>query len=303
MKSTKVRNIKRVKLLAIVLIIAMSLLSFNCMSFANTNMNNEKEITKIAAKSNSKQAQEETADKNYLKSLSVEKYDMYPEFNKNTTTYYVVIPTSVNEVDVNPETEDSEAKYAVTGNTKIAKGGGIIKVTVTPKSGSKRTYTINVSKQDDNNLKLSKLEIANATLTPEFSPTKHYYSADISMMNISPLDITAEANDSSAKVEIIGNDSTLVEGNNLVSIILTKGDEVTTYEVNVNITKQFTFEQRTGGNEKIAELTDKVKDKADNFFSNEENVLATLVAVAFVLIIIIILVIVKIRRKNKWLRK
>lgn len=299
MKSTKVRNIKRVKLLAIVLIIAMSLLSFNCMSFANTNMNNEKEITKIAAKSNSKQAQEETADKNYLKSLSVEKYDMYPEFNKNTTTYYVVIPTSVNEVDVNPETEDSEAKYTVTGNTKIAKGGGIIKVTVTPKSGSKRTYTINVSKQDDNNLKLSKLEIANATLTPEFSPTKHYYSADISMMNISPLDITAEANDSSAKVEIIGNDSTLVEGNNLVSIILTKGDEVTTYEVNVNITKQFTFEQRTGGNEKIAELTDKVKDKADNFFSNEENVLATLVAVAFVLIIIIILVIVKIRRKNK----
>ena len=299
MKSTKVRNIKRVKLLAIVLIIAMSLLSFNCMSFANTNMNNEKEITKIAAKSNSKQAQEETADKNYLKSLSVEKYDMYPEFNKNTTTYYVVIPTSVNEVDVNPETEDSEAKYVVTGNTKIAKGGGIIKVTVTPKSGSKRTYTINVSKQDDNNLKLSKLEIANATLTPEFSPTKHYYSADISMMNISPLDITAEANDSSAKVEIIGNDSTLVEGNNLVSIILTKGDEVTTYEVNVNITKQFTFEQRTGGNEKIAELTDKVKDKADNFFSNEENVLATLVAVTFVLIIIIILVIVKIRRKNK----
>ena len=118
-------------------------------------------------------------------------------------------------------------------------------------------------------------------------------------MNISPLDITAEANDSSAKVEIIGNDSTLVEGNNLVSIILTKGDEVTTYEVNVNITKQFTFEQRTGGNEKIAELTDKVKDKADNFFSNEENVLATLVAVTFVLIIIIILVIVKIRRKNK----
>ena len=231
---------------------------------------------------------------NSLKELRVEVYDFYPTFNKNTTNYYLTIPTDVTEVDVIAETDNDKAKCAISGN-KITKKEGTIKITVTPVRGGKKIYNINVSKQDDNKLKLQKLEIENAKITPEFNENRYYYDIEVSEMEIKPLKITAEANEDGANIEFIGNDESLVEGNNIISIIISNGDETTTYELNVNIIKQFTIEQVSQENKSKIQET---KNWLVDFFNKESNVIAVLATLSVMLIIIIIIVIIKIKNKK-----
>ena len=114
-------------------------------------------------------------------------------------------------------------------------------------------------------------------------------------MEIKPLKITAEANEEGANIEFIGNDESLVEGNNIISIIISNGDETTTYELNVNIIKQFTIEQVSQENKsKIQEAKNWLVD----FFNKESNVIAVLATLSVMLIIIIIIVIIKIKNKK-----
>lgn len=250
----------------------------------------------LAIVSNISYGAENMETNNTLKELKVLGYDIYPEFNKNTTTYYLTIPTDVSEVEVEATPENEKAKYNISG-TKITKKEGEIRVTVTPVRGSKKTYIINVSKQNDNSLKLQKLEIENATISPEFSENKYFYNVEIAQMEIKPLTIIAEANNDDAQIEIVGNDESLVEGDNIISIILTEGDKFTTYELNVNITKQFTIQQVSNQNRNMFEG---IKNNITDFFSQEKNVLACLIAVSVLLIIVIITVIIKIKRgKNR----
>lgn len=274
------KNIRKMNINIILfsaLLLVLNLFMIKNYSFAAKD---EKEIAKDA--------------NNSLKELRVEGYEFYPTFNKNTTNYYLTIPTDVTEVEVKAETDNDKAKCAISGN-KITKKEGTIKVTVTPAIGVKKTYNISVSKQDDNKLKLQKLEIENAKITPEFSENRYYYDIEVSQMEIKPLKITAEANEDGANVELIGNDKSLVEGNNIISIIISNGDETTTYELNVNIIKQFTIEQVSQENKsKIQEA----KNWLIDFFSKESNVIAVLATLSVMLIIIIVIVIIKIKNRK-----
>lgn len=285
-KNKRKRNIntKINVILLLIMLIFLNVFSTCNYSFATSANDKEEKEKAIARDAN-----------NSLKELSVEGYEFYPTFNKNITNYYLTIPTDVIELKVKASTDNDKAKYVISGN-KITKKDGTIKVTVTPVNGVKKTYNINVSKQNDNELKLQKLEIENAKITPTFSESKYYYDVEASQMEIKPLKITVEANESEANIEIIGNDESLVEGNNIISIIISNEEETTTYELNVNITKQFTIEQVNNENKgKIEE----VKNWLVDFFSIENNIIAVLAALSVILIIVIIIVIIKIKKKNK----
>lgn len=229
-----------------------------------------------------------------LSSLEVENYEFYPEFNTNITKYYIVIPTDITELNVKAKAEDEDTKIKITGNTSIKSTESSIKITLSKSGATSKTYTLQVTKQKDNDLKLNSLNIENATLSPEFVKTKYYYNV-VSEQNgeIKPLKINAVANKENAKIEILGN-SDLIEGNNnIITILLKSGDEITTYQLNVLVKKNNIIEIKNSNEiiDKITGVTDKAKEKAKTFFSDKDRRIATIVAGSIVLLVILFLIV------------
>ena len=90
-----------------------------------------------------------------LSSLEVENYEFYPEFNTNITKYYIVIPTDITELNVKAKAEDEDTKIKITGNTSIKSTESSIKITLSKSGATSKTYTLQVTKQKDNDLKLN----------------------------------------------------------------------------------------------------------------------------------------------------
>ena len=84
-------------------------------------------------------------------------------------------------------------------------------------------------------LGLSKLEIAGVNFSEGFDPSIHSYTLKLNFF-VKDLNITAEANKTDAKVEIIGNEN-FEAGENNVTILVTSADnkETATYQIKVTI--------------------------------------------------------------------
>lgn len=235
---------------------------------------------------------------NYLQSLSVEGYEISPEFNKNTITYYLVIPTSVTSLNVLAEAEIENATVKITGNTSLKSKENTIKIVVTAKNRTTKTYNIIATRQDDNGIKLSSLSIEGGTFSEEFNESKYNYTVDVlSSKDTTDLVVNAVPNSEDAQVEIIGNTG-LEAGTHLITILLKKDSSVTTYEITVNLSVEKTIINEV----KNDDLTQKVEDAKTyviNFFKDENKTLAFLVAIAAIMLLLVIILIVKITKKNK----
>ena len=76
---------------------------------------------------------------NYLKSLSVEGYDLTPEFNRQQDTYTIYVKDgSINSFNVFAEPDNETAKIEGIGN-----------VTVSAENGDLKVYTINVENEEN----------------------------------------------------------------------------------------------------------------------------------------------------------
>lgn len=223
----------------------------------------------------------------YLKSLTLADYEMSPEFNKNTLNYYVFIPNELKElnVDATAEEEANGAIVRITGNNLLNKQENIINVRVTAQDGTSRLYTITAIKQPEVNLKLNTLEIEGIDINPIFSQDTFFYTASIEDTELRSLNVTALPNDTEATVEIIGA-SELIDGKNLISIILTKGKEKTIYQIDMDI--DFLGEKEKEISNVITEVRQII-----NYV-----VIGLIAFVVFIILIIIITIIVK-KRKNK----
>ena len=228
---------KQIKIVTIVALIIVLISSFNVVNAQSTSM----EIVQkeqLATKDTATDSQEyKDKSNNDLSALSVSGYELSPEFNKNTTSYYVTVPTSVTSLDVLATAEKEKATIKITGNTKMTKTDNTITITVTSENKLTKKYLIYVTKQDDNGLKLSSLEVEGCELLPAFTANTYYYEAKIAKSAESKkLNITAKSNSSSATVEVIGNNANFESGKELISIIVKLGDKVTTYQVLVEDT-------------------------------------------------------------------
>ena len=96
---------------------------------------------------------------------------------------------------------------------------------------------VNNSNTDNTNavLGLSKLEIAGVNFSEGFDPSIHSYTLKLNFF-VKDLNITAEANKTDAKVEIIGNEN-FEAGENNVTILVSSADnkETATYQIKVTI--------------------------------------------------------------------
>ena len=82
---------------------------------------------------------------NNLSSLSIEGFDISPEFNKATLEYSATLLPTTTSIKVNAKANDTKAKVSGTGNINVIEGLNTIKIEVKAENGSIKTYVINVT--------------------------------------------------------------------------------------------------------------------------------------------------------------
>lgn len=235
-----------------------------------------------------------------LSNLGIRPND-FSGFKAGTTTYNVTVPKDVEEVEVYGKAQDSKAKVAGTGKKKLQEGKNTASVTVTAEDGTKKTYTINITRgateedneseeegeddpeADDNNETdvaegkgLSELKIGNLELSPTFRTDIYEYTANY-IGEETKLDINVITTDEDYTIEIIGNEE-LKEGENIITILVSdaEGNNVATYQITLN----------------------KSLAPPENQEENGMKILGIIVGI--VIVVIIIFLIIRHRRNKKW---
>ncbi len=278
------------KKLNVSIIIIVTILMLGINSAYATNTSTTKNLTNELSETNeisAEEAREERSNKE-LSTLEVEGYNLNPYFNKNTLTYTVIIPEDVTSLEINAEPAVDGAIVRISGNTRLTRQENTVTVRVTAKDGTSRAYTITVLKEPKVNLKLESLQIEGVNLEPNFSSDTFYYTSALIDTELTSLNINAVANDPEANIEIVGSNN-LVDGENLINIILSNDEETTIYQLNIDVDK----------------LGEKEKE-VDNVITRVRKIInysllgfaGLMLFIAFILIIVLIVKIVK-RNKEK----
>ncbi|MGN0973193.1 MAG: cadherin-like beta sandwich domain-containing protein [Bacilli bacterium] len=106
-------------------------------------------------KTYSNTANQELSNNNYLKSLTIDGYNLSPSFNKDVTSYNVEVDELSEKIKINAEAEDKTATIEGIGEKSLEKDN-IFQIVVKAENGQVKTYTINVLFKDDNPIKVKK---------------------------------------------------------------------------------------------------------------------------------------------------
>ena len=87
---------------------------------------------------------------NYLKSLSIDKGELSPAFDKQITNYNLAVANDVEEIVISANTEDNKANINGAGKINI-KEKKQLNIEVTAESGTVRSYFINIIRPDEEN--------------------------------------------------------------------------------------------------------------------------------------------------------
>ena len=173
-----------------------------------------------------------------LKSLGVSGYTLSPSFSPNTEHYTIKVPSTASNVRIEGSANHGKATVAGLGNVNLTGDNTTATVTVTAEDGSKKTYTINIEKEKQNepakdgDATLKSLNVSGYTLKPGFKSNVNTYSITVKN-NITGLDVNAVPNSGKANVEVSGNGNWRV-GVNVITIKVTaENGNVNTYTVNV----------------------------------------------------------------------
>ena len=86
---------------------------------------------------------------NYLENLKVEGYELSPKFDKQTIEYTIENTINSSEINIVATPSDSKAKVEGAGKVKVDKND--FRIDVIAESGTVRTYTIHLTKENNNN--------------------------------------------------------------------------------------------------------------------------------------------------------
>lgn len=172
---------------------------------------------------------------NNLSQLSVSTGELSPKFNASTTSYKVAVKNEVSSINIQATAADSKAKVSGTGNKKLNYGNNKFSVVVTAEDGSKKTYTIQVNREDlrSSEANLKELTVGTGSLSPSFSEGVLEYDVSVPE-SLEKLDVTAVAKDEKAKVTI--GDTTLKDGITDIKVTV-KAENGTTKEYVIHVLK------------------------------------------------------------------
>lgn len=185
-----------------------------------------------------------------LSNLGIRPND-FTGFKPGTTTYQVEVPENVTEIEVYATAQNAKASISGTGKKSLNVGANAFNVVVTAEDGTKKTYTINVTRQgevEEENPEdttseeeeieqakgLAELKIDNLSLSPSFETGVYEYQVKYIGQD-TELNITTKATQEDYVVEVTGNED-LKEGENIITILVSDkdGNNVATYQVTVN---------------------------------------------------------------------
>ena len=205
----------------------------------------------------------------------------------------MTVSNDVNSLKVTALPENDGAKVTISGDSNLKGTENDIIITVKSEKGLTKTYKIHVTKQKEASISLKTLEIEDAKFETEFSSKKYNYNIEVNQAEVEPLKIKAKANTDSANVEIIGNDSSLAVGANIITILVSKDNEVVTYQLNVKISTLREVVVNNPNN-----LFAGIKLGVSKIFKDTNSVIAALCAIAVILVIIIVIIVKKILKKR-----
>ena len=172
---------------------------------------------------------------NDLESLEIKDYTI--DFDKDKTNYTIIIENDVEKLDIKAKAEEESAKVEIEGNEALEDGNNTIKVIVTGKDKTTKTYTINVIKKANgeeatnstSNVYLEKLEIKGYKI--DFNQKVDYYDIKVKD-DVTSLEIDTKPADDQATIEIKGNSN--LKNKSKVEIIVkaTDGNQKT-YTINI----------------------------------------------------------------------
>ena len=164
-----------------------------------------------------------------LESLSVSSGELSPSFSSGVQKYTLEVDYEFDSVTFTPVAKHSKAKTTVIGNTGLIVGENEVKIEVTAENGTKKTYTVIVTRKQDPNYKpsgnslLNNIKLSNGEVSPRFSASVKDYIVFVpyEVVNFSAQGIPQDGKASCAVVE-----AELSEGINNVEIICIAEDGV-----------------------------------------------------------------------------
>ncbi len=127
---------------------------------------------------------------NYLKSLSVEGFEITPEFDKDVADYSVVVPENTKEITINAAVNDSKSDLSGVGTVEVTQGTNTFQIVVRAQNGSERTYNLTVEVKDENPINVT-IDNQNYTVVKikEYLPSVNAYQE--TTVNINDFEIPA----------------------------------------------------------------------------------------------------------------
>lgn len=278
----------------IVLNILCGIVTNQSQAVNETNTN----VDKVANTTNTSGNRTEKSNNANLSNLGIRPYD-FSGFKYGITSYEVSVPESTETIEVYATAQDAKAKITGTGKKALEKGENAVQIVVTAEDGTKKTYTINIIREIqqeeetsnviENNEKqtskegkgLAELKINNLELAPTFKTNIYEYTVKY-IGEDTKLNIETKTTEEDYEVEVIGNHN-LEEGENIITLLVTKkdGENIATYQVKVE-----------------KSLVDK-DAIAKEEIEKKEKMQKAIVGSTIAIVMIVIIVIVIIRRRNR----
>lgn len=197
---------------------------------------------------------EATSTSNLLSNLLCSAGNLVPNFNSETQTYTVDVPSDVDFAYLIPTSVDSDAIIKVNNQicqsgqksqvTSLDYGDNFFNIVVTPQIGEDMLYQVNLIRQEAQAPKLSNLEVSGypgAGLTPSFDPEVFAYTSAKARPFNQSANITATVDDSSATLTINGQAATsgqaksvpISSGINTITVKVTLNSKTTDYVIEI----------------------------------------------------------------------
>ena len=169
-----------------------------------------------------------------LGALTVSGANISPAFSPATTYYTAKVPFSVSKLSVTATAQDDGAKVSI-HNPQLAAGTTTtVQITVTAENGTKKTYNIAVTREQDpnyvpsSNTNLKKLEVKGQALSPAFGKDVDQYYIWLPY-EVDKIELTAATEDAKASYKI--EDSTQLPAGKKTDIPVTVTAEDGTQKV------------------------------------------------------------------------
>ena len=211
-----------------------------------SNTTNTQENSNTTTQNTNQTEEPEISSNANLSILGIRPHD-FTGFRYGTTSYKVEVPEDAEEIEVYASAQHEKATVTGTGTKLLEMGENQVDVTVTAEDGTKKTYTIYITRgktQDENSENesnqvgeakgLKKLKINNLSLSPEFRTNNYEYTVQY-IGEDTKLKIETEPTKEDYIVEVVGNEN-IQEGENFITILVSEsdGNNIATYQVTVN---------------------------------------------------------------------